>query len=202
MYRPMLIVALVALCAGSAACGGSDSSSAVTPVTVAEYVALKEATDTMTRTLLSIQAADATTAQLAGGKGSPAQLKSLAQGVELSWNNVEVVMNGFTGAQGLVVPGLVKTVGAYKGLAISWQHGAEVLVKNGGRPPKGTTVQSLLAPLQRREEIMRPSLTKLGATIASRTCSIQKAHDQLAVTSAVAQSCAAARQLQQQAGAG
>jgi hypothetical protein len=169
-------------------------------VVAAEYVAVKEATDTLTRTIQSIQAADATSAQLAGGKGSPARLKALAQGVELSWNNVEVVLNGFTGGEAVVIPGLAKTVGDYKNLAVSWQHGAEVLRKHGGRPPKGTTVQSLLGPLQTREELLRPSLTKLAGTIAARTCALQNAHHELATTSAIVQSCATAHQLSQQAG--
>ena len=174
----------------------------MTPGVVAEYVAVKEATATLTRALLSIQAADATVNQLIAERGGPARTKALAQGAELAWNNVEVVLNGFTGAQALVVPGLAKTVGAYKSLAVSWQHGAEILVKNGGRSPKGETMQSLLGPLQRREVAMRPSLTKLAAAIAGRTCALQNAHHQLAVTKAIVQSCGTAHQLSQQAGSG
>jgi hypothetical protein len=119
----LLLAALLALSI-AAGCGGQDAatSSRLTPADVQRYVAVKEATDNMTRLIELIGTADGTVDQLSRQRAGSASARSLMDGAKIGWNNVMVGLNAFTPSQAKEVSGLAGMVLAYRELAITWSN--------------------------------------------------------------------------------
>jgi hypothetical protein len=182
----------VALVAALAGCSGGSAATtpALKPADVQRFVAVKEATDNLTRLIQLIGTADVTAAQLeAQHPGSPGS-RALLAGLKVGWNNVAVGANAFTPAQAAAVSGLAQLVVGTKGLSTDWQNAIDAI--SAGHPKSFATAFAKPGKLELTD---RALLAKVAASLAGSACSLERAHPELAPAGAVAGDCAAAAKL-------
>jgi hypothetical protein len=187
------LLGLVTLLALPASCsGGSAATTApLGPADVQRFLAVKEATDNLTRVVQLIATADATAAQLETQRpGSPA-VGALLAGLRLGWNNAAVGANAFTPAQVAAVPGLTQLVLTTKSLSTAWQNAIDALGPN----PAPASFATAFARPRKLELTNRALLRKTAGTLTRMACSLERSHPQLMAAGAAATDCAAASAL-------
>ncbi len=183
----MTLLALLASCSG----GSAATTAPLGPADVQRFLAVKEATDNLTRVVQLIATADATEAQLETRRpGSPA-VTALLAGLKLGWNNAAVGANAFTPAQAAVVPGLTQLILGTKSLSSAWQNAIDAL--GTGHAPVSFT--GAFARPRKLELTNRALLRKTAATLTRMACSLERAHTELVPAGAAATDCAAASAL-------
>jgi hypothetical protein len=169
--KPLLVLPLLLLPA--AACSGIGSSSPSTADTAAvqKFVAIKEATDNMSKLIELIATASGTSQQLAGKYTGTAAEKRLLAGSKIGWNNVLVGVNNFTQTQAKAVPGLTPTVLGVRRMAINWSNGLNNLNKG-----KSHLAAPQIKALQKQARSMKKPIERTVARLATDACTIEKAN--------------------------
>jgi hypothetical protein len=188
----LCVAAFVAACVvGCSTEGSSSSSTSLSPPVVQQFVAVKQATDNLTRVINLMAAADGTTRLFAQSRLGSSSAKSLLDGARLGWNNVVVGLNSFTPAQATAVRGLTGLVLRHRLIAIHWQNALDGLEPGYTR----TELRRALAKPQREELAARGMLREVAATLAKTTCDLEVKYHELASASQAASACATAEHL-------
>ncbi len=192
LRRASRLLALVPLVVMAAACSGMGSSSPATVSTpaVQKFVAVKEASDNMTRLIELIATANQTSSQLAGERTKTTEESRLLEGAKIGWNNVALGANLFTPPQAAAVPGLAAMVSVVRTTAINWSNGLNTLNRGAPHP-----AHPAVAKLQKQAGAMRSPIEKAVASIARQACTLEKANPGFVSPAAVTSDCATADQL-------
>jgi hypothetical protein len=187
--------AALVLCLLAGACGGSGDDPALKPADVQRFVAVKQATDNLTRLVQLTGTADDSVNTLAGQRPGSAAAQRTIDGALTGWNNVLVGLGAFSPAQAAEAKGLTEAIVANRQVAINWSN---VLGDLKANPP--ATKAAMLKPMtaaRKKELKARGRLTAAAASLAKAVCSLERAHPELAPAGAAQTDCQNADRLAQ-----
>ena len=175
------------LCLATAACGGGGDDAALKPADVQRFVQVKEATDTLTRLLQATATADDSANQLAQKQPGTGEAKRMVEGTRVGWNNVLVGLNAFTPAQAGTVHSLTGAIQTTRAIAITWLNTMDDLEH---APPATRHAMVVKMAVARKQELKgRDGLQLLAVELAKMTCTLERAHAELAPAGAAQTDC-------------
>ena len=102
-----------------ASCSSRD---APTPAEVQQFVTVKEVTDNLSRLIAFLSTAEQGMVELAKQRPGSADARTLLEGAQVGWQNVQAEVTNYTPAQAKVVPGLANAVVSAREAALDWEN--------------------------------------------------------------------------------